>query len=326
MQPSLRNAEKWALVGTVIGALLVVGAAAGSYLESSFRYYYWSLPSRPEMILIGICGGQMSLIAAWSVLARWHIFLRLVGAILLTGFLWLSLMAGVLVGFQSDLRYYFDYYVAEDVALGVVLVAGVALSQIPFWIARCALGWRLVGWGGELIQAGRPRLQFHLWHLVLVMVSLSVAFAFARLMLTTMDMGSFEQLIFAVWGELDWKVLGRPPLLIFGSLLVTLPGVWSAFQGAKMIIPLLLGWLLYCALVGELQFLLFVLLPYAPIEEVDFVGGYLLNVAHAATVIGVLLLLRALGCRLLREPKRRERCDAPEDGEGGEAGAVDDAG
>jgi hypothetical protein len=88
------------------------------------------------------------------------------------------------------------------------------------------------------------------------------------------------------------------------NFLVTMPCIWGAMRPASKLIPLGLGWLLYCGLLTAVEFgaLCALLGPPGGGDKTLDVGSffYILNVSQCATVFGALLVLRMLGFQLVR--------------------------
>jgi hypothetical protein len=98
-------------------------------------------------------------------------------------------------------------------------------------------------------------------------------------------------------------------LLVVVNLLVAVPCIWGAFARVSIIVPLALAWLVYCAIITAIEFgVLVSIFGPGPPEEVPY-WIYVLNVSQCATVFGTLLILRALGFRLVRVPSRRAQAD-----------------
>jgi hypothetical protein len=79
-------------------------------------------------ILLGICVGQLHLTAAWAVLARGNLVVRLPWALLLAAAMWYALVLGL----RTDPF----FRRADAVGIGLMLFAGVTVSQVPLWGKR----------------------------------------------------------------------------------------------------------------------------------------------------------------------------------------------
>ena len=249
-------------------------------------------PDLPGMIMLGICIGQVNLIATWAALAPGNVVVRLPWVFLLSVLMWYSLVLGV----RATGDEYFG--LEEAVLLAMFLLVGVVSAQGPLWIARRLFRWRLVSWAGAVPEPSQGRLQFQLRHLMLGMLFVSIALAPGRVVLPAGDLTSFRGLGY------EWFALLA--LLVVCNLLIAVPCIWGAFARVTIIIPLALGWLVYCAVVTAVEFniLVSILGPRNTPEELRYLM-YILNVSQCATVFGTLLVLRALGFRLVRVPSRR---------------------
>jgi hypothetical protein len=240
------------------------------------------------MILLGICAGQVSLIATWAALAAGNGVVRLPWALLLAALMWYSVVLGS--------RAYDNVAMSGEVALhlGIVLLAGVIVAQIPLWIARSVFRWRLVIGNTEPAQP-LGRLQFGLRHLLLGTALLAAALSPARAVLSG---GEITGLSF----ELEEAAILAAVALC--NLLITVPCLWDAFSGTGHRPRVAFLWLVYCALLTVLESgaLFAVLGASDPDYDEVALMFFLMNVSQCATVFGVLRFLRALGFRLVRAP------------------------
>jgi hypothetical protein len=190
-----------------------------------------------------------------------------------------------------------DYFWLEDaVLLAMFLLVGVMSAQIPLWIAGRLFRWRLVSWAGAVRKPSEGRLQFQLGHLMLGMLFVSLALAPGRVVLPSGDLANLR---------LEFEMFALLAVLVVCNLLIAVPCIWGAFARVTTIIPLAFGWLVYCAVVTAIEFSIFQsIFGPGPPEEIPYLV-YVLNVSQCATVFGALLILRALGFRLLRVPSRR---------------------
>ncbi|MEQ8788240.1 MAG: hypothetical protein RIC55_18170 [Pirellulaceae bacterium] len=272
-------------VRTVIAATLVV---AGLLLVDFFvpTLFTWG-ESFGAFLAIGFCIGQLNLVATWAALARGNPALRLPWAFLLTILLWYSLV----VGNRVHNRY---FSLGEAIFLGALLVSGCLVAQIPLWIASRVAGVRLlppsVGVGG----AGPAEGQFRLWHLLLAMVLLSLAIAPLKAVLPPGD---------SLWP--DNLPIARAALILSAlavcNLLITVPCIWGAFLPRRLLIPVGLGWTVYCGILTAVEIGMLSLLIRMPqsIGEM-FPDFYTINFSQCMVVFGVLLIFRAIGFTLLR--------------------------
>jgi hypothetical protein len=92
------------------------------------------------------------------------------------------------------------------------------------------------------------------------------------------------------------------PAVVICNLVVTMPCIWGAMRRASKLMPLGVGWLLYCGVLTAIEFgaLCAMLGPPGPSVARVALLFYIFNVSQCATVFGTLLLLRAMGFQLVR--------------------------
>jgi hypothetical protein len=281
MEPGKTIARKWIAAGIIVCAFLVADFVTPIIMQPG--------PEWPAFIMLGICIGQVNLIATWAALAPGNVVLRLPWAFLLSVLMWYGLVLGVRV---SDVPPSLD----DAVITGIFLLGGVVSAQIPLWIAGRLFRWRLVSWAGAVYEPSQHRMQYQLWHLMLGILFVSIALAPGRVVLPQGDLTNLR---------LDYEMFAVLALLVVCNLLIAVPCIWGAFARATIIIPLALGWIVYCVVVTAVEYnVLGAILGPGPPEEMPYLM-YVLNVSQCATVFGTLLILRALGFHLLRVPSRR---------------------
>ncbi len=272
------------ITAMVVGAFLFLDLLTPSAFESHSE---WLL-----VIMLGICIGQLNLIATWAALAPGNVVVRLPWSLLLAVFMWYALV----VGNRIESSY---YGLGEAVQLGLILLFGVLVAIVPLWIAGRVFGWRLISWIGQESQevdtAGSK--QFHLWHLLLGMFLLSLVMAPARLVLP-----EGENFTLRLDDELYVLLAG----VALYNLVVTVPCIWGAFLPPSTLPGLIIGWFFYNALLTAFEYGFFVMFLGGPGDnEVPFYM-YLMNIVQCATVFGTLLIFRACGFRLLRMSPRKK--------------------
>ena len=98
--------------------------------------------------LLGICVAQVTLIAAWAVFAPGNIVVRLPWSLLLGMMMWYILAFGQRrAGYRSE----------DTLVLGIVLLLGVTVLQVPLWIAKYVFGYRTLMPGEVPAPAARGR-------------------------------------------------------------------------------------------------------------------------------------------------------------------------
>jgi len=237
------------------------------------------------MLLIGVCVGQINLIATWGALGPGNVVVRLPWSILLGVLTWYSMALGFQAGGRGGMR-------SDEVfLLGAVLLGGVVVAQIPLWIAGKAFRWRLVDLKDPTIRPTGGPLQFSLWHMLLGMVFVALALGFGRLVLPPADFGGLH---------LEDELVAILLAMVVTNLVMTVPCIWGALVKSNPVPPL--AWPAYCALATAVEFgvLCGVLGSPGPDAGEVFVAFFLLNLSQCATVYFVLRVFRAVGFRLVR--------------------------
>jgi hypothetical protein len=275
----------WSVVATLVGAFFVVDVV--------FRRRY-GLPSPDWLaaVLMGLCIGQLNMIAVWASLAPGNIVLRVSWSLLLTMAMWYGLILGsrpflLLPGT--------DMTRAEAIVLLIVLLGSVALLQVPLWIAKIAFRWRITRQPGDIETSLQEDRQFHLQHLLVAMFFLAIALSPLHQVLPPGNVDSLG--INHVW----WTLLTA---MVLCNLVVALPCLWWAFASKAKLIRLVVGWAIYCAVLTAIEFgSLCAILgrPGPSYADVAF-HFYLINLSQCAAVLGTLWILRAIGFRMVRRP------------------------
>ena len=184
----------------------------------------------------------------------------------------------------------------DAIFLGLILLTGLIVLQIPLWIAKKIFRWRLAGWAADPIQVAMEDRQFHLQHMLLATFLLSVALAPFRHVLPP---HGADALNFAAEAFVGLAVV------LLCNLVVTLPCVWWAFVSRTSAVLVAIGWPFYCAVLTGLEILVFCAVfsrpPAGQMLNIALLY-YLLNVSQCAAVLGTLLIFRAIGFRLVRMP------------------------
>jgi hypothetical protein len=246
-------------------------------------------------ILMGLCIGQVNLIAVWASLAPGNIVLRVAWSLLLTMAMWYGLILGSRPLLDSS---HTDMTRSEAIVLIVVLLGSVAILQVPLWIGKKVFRWRLTRQPGDTETALLEDRQFQLQHLFIAMVLLAITLSPLHQVLPS---GSRD---YPTMRSEMWVLLAAMTLC---NLVVTLPCIWWAFASKRRLIPLLLGWPFYCAVLTAIEFgCLCAILgrPGASYWEVAL-SFYLINLSQCVAVLGTLWILRAIGFRMVRMPARR---------------------
>ena len=280
----------------LIGALICVLLAADLVTPLFFDFQSELLVG----VFVGICIGQVNLIAAWAALAPGNVLFRLPWSMLLGVLMWYSLVLGhrlqELLDSLGVVSSHSDLDMGETVLLGIILVVGIIVAQIPLWVAGQVFRWKLVC--GEMPE-NIHRPQFNLRHLLLGMFLLSLLLGAARVILPTEGRWSLHM------DDELWAILGA---VILCNLLITVPCIWGSFVPTALMLPLAIAWTAYCAVLTLVEFGVLCLFLGSPgSDTVEIVIAFLLlNLSQCGTVLGSFLLLRAAGFRFVRLPIARK--------------------
>jgi hypothetical protein len=273
MDHAVNTALKWTISGLVIAALLVVDFAAPQVGHD------WLFA-----ITMGICIGQINLIATWAVLAPGNFVVRFFWSLLLGVFMWYALVAGNEVSSPK----YFSF--GKACMLGTTVLFGLVVTQIPLWAAKHLFRWRLTT-GDQAVSWSPARLQFQISDLLIATFLLSVTLSPLRTILPPGDMAGFH---------FDKELFAVLPVVAFCNLVVTVPCVWGGFFTGTRFVALAFGWLVYCGVLTALELGVLCALFGDPHDSRIFWLIYLVNIAQCITVFGVLRVYRTLGYRLVR--------------------------
>jgi hypothetical protein len=276
MEDASANAPKLSVVGLVVCTFLAFDFITPQVVDGGEEF--------AMMVLVGICIGQINLIAVWAAFAPGNIVVRLPWSMLLVVLMWY----GLVMGFRFETNY---FSLDDAVVLGIVLLSGFVVLQIPLWIAARVFRWRLVSWDAPGIQAERGRSQFYLRHIMLGMVFLSLALAPARVVLPEGEIGGLH-----MDGELFVLLIA----LLICNIFVTIPCIWGAFLKWVVVAPVAVGWFVYCAILTGMEYVVLCEFLGAPSDDEVPFWIYLMNMTQCVTVFGTLLILRGLGFQLVR--------------------------
>jgi hypothetical protein len=278
---------KWIATAGITCAFLVINLFT-PLLDNVFFFDEWLF-----LIAVAICVAQINLIATWAALAPGNIMLRLPWSLLLAVLMWYSLVLGNRIE-----SHFFDR--DEAIVLGMIILIAVVVAQVPLWIAGKALGWQLASWANQTQRSATSEFQFHLRHVLLGMVFLSLALAPLRFVLPTGEVES---------PHLERELWVLLPAAAICNLLITVPCIWGAFIKAEYLVPLGCGWLIYCGVLSAVELGVLTMFLGPPGEPEAIAMIFVFNATQCAVVLGTLLVFRALGFRLLRV---RWNPDAPQ--------------
>jgi hypothetical protein len=237
--------------------------------------------------LLGICIAQVTLIAAWAVFAPGNIVVRLPWSLLL------GLMMWYVLAISDQLRYVNASGIAQ---LGVSLLLGVSVLQVPLWIAKRAFRYRMLSPGEVVVPTSQEKVQFELKHMLIGTFLFALGLAPLRVVLPA------EAKVHIHWDRELPVLLGAA---IIVNLIATLPCLWGGFVSNAKALVLGICWLLYCLAITGLEFgcLCAVLGRPGPNPLEVFFVFCLMNASQGAVVFAVMRIYRALGYRMLRAPR-----------------------
>jgi hypothetical protein len=288
----------------LVGAFLVVDWSTG---------YLWSSPPRSQwtmVILVGLWMAQADLIAVGTSLVPGNIVSHLSWFMFLTMAMWYCLALGM----QVPEHAHHTALGREDVIfLSVLLLVAVAVLRISLWIVKKVLRWRLtrrLDRRDALLQDDR---QFHVRDLLFAMFVVSLVLSPLRQVLHE-------------WPWFQAVALKRDvclglPIVLPCNLCITLASIWWIFASTRARLRIAVGLLVLCIALTAIEFGAFRGILGLPVQATEpvFIAGlpppppsqieqvcilFLLNLAQCAAVLGSMLVLRALGFRLVRLPAK----------------------
>jgi hypothetical protein len=231
---------------------------------------------------LGICIAQVTLIAAWAVFAPGNIVVRLPWALLLGLMMWYVLT-------WSEGRACPGSRVDDTINLGISILLGVVVLQLPLWIAKRALRYRMILPGEEPAPHADGRLQFQLKHMLIGTTVFAIALSPLRLILPSGESRGYRP---------EWEMYVFLAVGICVNLVTTLPCLWGGFVSNAKALALCITWLVYAMLISGFEVVTIAAIVRGPRD--DFWLYYLVNFSQGAVVFGVMRAYRALGYRLQR--------------------------
>jgi hypothetical protein len=280
-------------LAVVVTVATVIAFAALDYLvlriaSNTREGLEWIVPA-----LCGMIAAQTLLIAIWAVFSPVNVVLRFSCWL----FLGLTTWYIVVFGMQGPYQGLNRMPSSDAVIFGGLLLAVAMLLQIPLWIAKRALRFRLIRPGESPMPVASERIQFQLKDLLIAAVILAIALSPIRLVLR--DEGFNAPMLI--------------PTLFVGVLvatavisLATLPGLWAAFASRPAIVSVV-GLSIYALFVTGIEFAAVCpsVAPRSSTSRFAAVFGvfYLANITQCLVVFTVMRLYHALGFRLQRVPR-----------------------
>jgi hypothetical protein len=290
--------QSWHIVAGLAIALVGVDLAA-SWCWNAMMYRDWQFVLA---IAIGICVAQVNLIAIWAALAPGRVLLRLPWSICLAAVMWYAIVLGSrfhgLGGYRASYGRSID--MGDAIVLGLIILVGVVVLQIPLWAMSRWFAWRLLPPTGAEFSRDNEQ-QFNLKHMIVGTLLASLLLGLGRVILPTDD-----------WSmpRLDRELTAIIPAILIVNLLVVVPCIWVAFLRKRIFAARLVAWLVAATIVSILEVAILSAILGPPPSDV-WATFVLFNVTQGLAVIGVLLVLRAAGFRLERWQAREKSPASP---------------
>ena len=271
-----------AVAGVLICAFLAIDALTPAVLNWRPGWEWL------QAILLGFCIAQVNLIALWAALAPGNIIVRISWSMLLGAAMWYALILGE----RSSASMIFG----DAIFLGLILLTGLIVLQIPLWIAKKDLSLAIgrLGRRPHSSRDGGPAIPSST-HAAGDVSPIGRTRAVAPVL----PPHGADALNFAAEAFVGLAVV------LLCNLVVTLPCVWWAFVSRTSAVLVAIGWPFYCAVLTGLEILVFCAVfsrpPAGQMLNIALLY-YLLNVSQCAAVLGTLLIFRAIGFRLVRMP------------------------
>ena len=277
----------WSLIVALIAGHLLISVFVPQMFNRIGPDSEWLLA-----IMLGLCVGQVNLIAVWAAMAPGRVLLRLPWSILLATLMWYALV----IGNRLSQGHSWDsgFPTEEALQLGLVILAGVMVAQIPLWAASRLMRWRLMPpvTASEKSDAGVDERQINLKHLLAGMLVVSIILALGRIVLPP---GPIRV------ASLDKELTILLPAVGIVNLIVVMPCIWGAFAAVRYFIPLAFAWLAYAVIVTLMETAVLIGLLGAPGSGDIWLLMSLFNIAQCVAVIATLICLRGIGFRLMRK-------------------------
>jgi hypothetical protein len=241
-------------------------------------------------VMLGWCMAQVNLIGVWAALTPGRLLLRLLWSTFLATLIWYALVLGNQLrwwNFQLAVSFQQNFGRDDALLLGLVLLAGVILAQIPLWAASSLLRWRLLP-PAHAQESQEENRRFGVSHLLIATVVVSVALGLGRLVLPG-----------GPWriARLDGELLVLLPVVAIVNLIVVLPCVWGAFVRKELLGGLTVGWLVYAVVVSLCETFILILFLGGGQDDIWMIM-IVFNLSQCLCVFGTLLCLRGIGFRL----------------------------
>lgn len=277
----------WGVLVFVVCAFLAADVATPSAVYNRYAYDFILYLLYPASV--GICVGQLCLIAVWAILISANIVVRIAFALVWTMLMWYGLLFGDLLSRSAMTR-------NDAVILGIVLAASVTVLSIPLWIARIGFRWRLTR---DTNAPQQQESQFSTGHLLLAMILISGVLA---------PLYQFLPPVGEIHLGMDRELRVLISFMALCGLITTIPCIWLAFASERKFVVFFSAWPVSCVLlavagnvfVQHLAVYFWLIVPLEPLAGILTLS--VLNLSQSAAVFVTLWMFRSIGFRMVRLP------------------------
>lgn len=265
-------------------AVLILAHLAVAAVTPAFMHHLGPSDLWPYLFM-GICASQVNLVAMWAVFAPGPIAWRWPWAGLLGIGMWVTLVVSNRVVYWLDDR---DGFPRSDaLLLGGVLFGGMIVAQIPLWIIRQFLAFRLYPPG----EPHGDERQFNLRQLLIGIALCSVGLGLLRVVLPPQE----DQWYGPSPGEIAFILT----VVATVNLMLTLPCMWLALTCRRsMFFGLAMLFIVYTCIVSLGELIVIHAVQGRGAADMDeFMGLWLFNSAQGLSIALTLSILRAAGFR-----------------------------
>ena len=249
------------------------------------------------VLMMNLVVAQLTLVCVWGALVEGTFWIRLPWTILMLVISWAGLAYGVYLVHGTANP-------AEVLALGLIWFYAFMISYIPLKLAAWGFGWRILKVGQK--DSSKPKNNYQIRDIMIGTAILAVTLSIGR-MVVPGDLPSWEEVL-SKSGLSDYGAFISLFVFSVVSLIVKLPCIWIALAvPLSSILRYSTSWIAIAAVLGlfEMGVLIFFLgISGTGPEMWDLAAGLMVGHAvMAASMIGVLYLLRTFGYRMSRRKR-----------------------
>ena len=249
------------------------------------------------VLMMNLVVAQLTLVCVWGALVEGTFWIRLPWTILMLVISWAGLAYGVYLVHGTANP-------AEVLALGLIWFYAFMISYIPLKLAAWGFGWRILKVGQK--DSSKPKNNYQIRDIMIGTAILAVTLSIGR-MVVPGDLPSWEEVL-SKSGLSDYGAFISLFVFSVVSLIVKLPCIWITLAvPLSSILRYSTSWIAIAAVLGlfEMGVLIFFLgISGTDPEMWDLAAGLMVGHAvMAASMIGVLYLLRTFGYRMSRRKR-----------------------